>query len=296
MSPEQSLLPPSPWPTASSWTVLQSRDEFGGDLPLLSLSAEHGVRAREGGQGRAASEDVSGYRVVRPGDLVVNRLSARDGGFGVSSLLGLVSPAYWVFRTSPALVDARWLDYILRSAPYRAELRRISKFMPPAQFDLPWDQLRRLPLPLPPVDHQRRIADFLDAETRRIDALVTLGEQQAALMAEKRASLVFATVTEGLNGTAQMTTVDDAWFRFMPENWSLVAFRHLALRSNAGEVIDKSWWGDGDELLFSCSRDPVASDFLTFLRKSGQARTTYCSPGTQHPTSTCPSRVPSTAM
>jgi len=119
-------------------------------------------------------------------------------------------------------------------------------------------------LPFPDLDEQRRIADFLDAETRRIDSLVTLGNRQAALMAEKRDSLAFATVTRGLNATAQMTTVEDAWFRLMPKHWRLVAFRHLALRANAGEVIDKSWWGDGDELLFTCSRDPVTSDFHDF--------------------------------
>lgn len=167
------------------WTAVASRDEFGGSRPLLSMSAVHGVRLRQEGEGRAASDDVSGYRVVRPGDLVVNRLSARDGGYGVSALEGLVSPAYWVFKTSRNQFEPRWIDYVLRSLPYQAELRRISKFMPPAQFDLPWDQFRRLPLPMPSLAEQRAIADFLDAETARIDALIAKKRRLIELLGEQ---------------------------------------------------------------------------------------------------------------
>ena len=46
--------------------------------------------------------------------------------------------------------------------------------MPPNQFDISWDAFRSIEVPLPPIDEQRRIADFLDAETSRIDKLATL--------------------------------------------------------------------------------------------------------------------------
>jgi len=208
------VLPASPWPTAPAWTVLRSRDELGGDLPLLSLSAEHGLRAREEGQGRAASDDLSGYRAVRPGDLVINRLSARDGGFAVSPLIGLVSPAYWVFRASPERVDSRWLDYVLRSAPYKAELKRISKFMPPAQFDLPWDQLRRLPVPLPPVGMQRQVADFLDAATASIDGLMRLREELDALLNEHLDAELATTISAQAEPWLPLRRVIERWIDY----------------------------------------------------------------------------------
>ncbi len=203
-------------------------------------------------------------RLAEPGDTVVST---------VRTYLRAVAPVPetdepLVFSTGFAVlhptceVDGRYLSYYCQSAPFVDEV--VARSVGVSYPAINPREIGNFRLDLPTLEDQRRIADFLDAETRRIDALVTLGERQAALIAEKRASLIFATVTEGLNGTAQMTTVDDAWFRFMPEHWSLVAFRHLALRSNAGEVVDKSWWGDGDELLFSCSRDPVASDFQDF--------------------------------
>jgi type I restriction enzyme, S subunit len=184
MRAELSLVPISRWPMRPVWALVASREEFGGDLPLLSMSAEYGVRARPEGEGRAASEDLSGYRVVREGDLVINRLSARDGAYGVSQQSGLISPAYWVFRANP-LVDPRWLDYVLRSNSYKSELSRISKYMPPAQFDLPWDQFRRLFIPVPPIGDQRRLADYLDTETARIDALIEKKQRIMELLSEK---------------------------------------------------------------------------------------------------------------
>ena len=196
MTVESTAIPPTHWPTRAAWTVVKSREEFGGDLPLLSMSAQHGVRLRPEGEGRAASDDTSGYRVVAPGDLVVNRLSARDGAYGISGLHGLVSPAYWVLQTCGD-VDPRWLDYVLRSAPYRAELIRISKLMPPAQFDLPWDQFRKLPIPIPPASIQGEVADYLDAETARIDALIEKKQRMKELIAERTSSLASSLIWSG---------------------------------------------------------------------------------------------------
>jgi type I restriction enzyme S subunit len=62
--------------------------------------------------------------------------------------------------------------------------------MPPSQFDIPWEMLRTLPLLRPPTEEQHRIADFLDAETARIDRLSTLqGAVRASIEARTTAQL-----------------------------------------------------------------------------------------------------------
>jgi len=197
----------------------------------------------------------------RDGDVLFGKLRPYLAKSFLADRDGTASGELLVLRPGPE-VDGRYLRFVALSRPFLewAITTSYGTKMPRTS----WEHLSDYRMTLPPLAEQRRIGDFLDAETQRSDALVTLGESQAALMAEKQASLIFATVTKGLQSTAQMTTVDNAWFRLMPEHWSLVAFRHLALRTNAGEVIDKSWWGNGDELLFTCSRDPVASDFRDF--------------------------------
>lgn len=142
------------------------------DLPLLSMSAARGVRLRDESDGRAASEDRSSYLAVKVGDIVVNKLSARDGAFGRSSLEGIVSPAYWVLSATPEF-DSRYIDYFLHSSPAIGEIGRLSKFMPPAQYDIAWEDFGRMLVPELPLEEQRRIADFLDDQVARIDAAIT---------------------------------------------------------------------------------------------------------------------------
>lgn len=164
--------------TCPLWTVLRSREQFNRpELQLLTVVSEHGVAIRDLTDGRAPSEDLSPYRVVHRGDLVVNKLWARFGAYGVSDFDGIISPAYWVLKVDHERFFPRFLHYLLRSAPYRAEVWKRSKDQPPNGFDLPWEQFRSIPIPLLSLSRQRFITDYLDAEATRIDSLVTAKRQ-----------------------------------------------------------------------------------------------------------------------
>ena len=55
-----------------------------------------------------------------------------------------------------------------------------------------------------------------------------------------------------------------AWLGEIPASWDIRRLSFLFTRSNAGEVIDKGHWGEGDELLFTCAREPLSSDYSYF--------------------------------
>ncbi|MFE7615576.1 restriction endonuclease subunit S [Streptomyces sp. NPDC057496] len=50
--------------------------------------------------------------------------------------------------------------------------------------------IKKIPLPSPPIEEQRRIADFLDAETARIDRLCGLDDKLLGLLAERRQAVI----------------------------------------------------------------------------------------------------------
>lgn len=177
---------PADWSWERLWSAAPRVQVVGQpDAEPLSVFLRAGVVPRSSREDNfnRLGEDLAKYQLVRPGDLVFNKLRTWQGGLGVSSHHGIVSPAYFVCRPTNEWYS-RYLHYLLISAPYLAELTRISKFMPPSQFDIPWEMLRVLPLLQPPLDEQRRIADFLDAETARIDQL------------QKARTLQFATLEE----------------------------------------------------------------------------------------------------
>jgi len=143
------------------------------ELPLLSVYRDFGVVLREGrgDNYNRPGKDLTSYKVVRPGDLVLNKMKTWQGSLGVSELEGIVSPAYFVGRQVWEF-DLRFLHHLLRSAPLIAEYAARSKGIRPSQWDLSWDEFKSIRVNLPPMAEQRRIAGFLDAETARIDGLI----------------------------------------------------------------------------------------------------------------------------
>lgn len=154
-----------------------------GEEPL-SVFLGRGVVRRSDAEGNhnVLGADLAKYQLVQPGDLVFNRLRTWQGGFGASGYRGIVSPAYIVLR--PRDADARFLQYVLLSRPYLAELTRLSKWMPPSQFDILWADLKTIELPCPTLTEQRRIADFLDERVARIDRIVGARCTQAASLSD----------------------------------------------------------------------------------------------------------------
>jgi type I restriction enzyme S subunit len=115
--------------------------------------------------------------------------------------------------------DARFLNYLLHSTHYLAEITARSKAMPPAQFDLPWEQFRTLPVASPQLSLQRRFADYLDRETACIDALITKKQRMIELLNNRFESSIFYSVTRGVRGTRPLQATNLNWLDEMPAGW-----------------------------------------------------------------------------
>ncbi len=163
------------------------------DVEPLSVFLDEGVvpRASREDNYNRLGEDLTRYLVVSPGDIVFNKLRTWQGGFGASNHFGIVSPAYYVCRPGPAL-HARFAHYLLKSAPYLAELTRVSKWMPPSQFDVAWDDMKQVSILVPPRSMQVAIANHLDRETARIDSLITAKRRMHSLLAERDSAVLSA--------------------------------------------------------------------------------------------------------
>ncbi|WP_240136728.1 hypothetical protein [Streptomyces sp. MUM 178J] len=164
-------------------------------LQVLSVYRDFGVipKSSRDDNNNKTPLDLSRYQEVRPGDLVINKMKAWQGSLGVSRYHGIVSPDYLVCSIDRS-VHPGFLHHLLRSGPVVSEFGRRSKGIRPAQWRLYWEDLAEISIPLPPVGDQCRIANFLDAETARIDRLVSARERQVVVLDECE----YAEVTEGL--------------------------------------------------------------------------------------------------
>lgn len=62
----------------------------------------------------------------------------------------------------------------------------------------------------------------------------------------------------------KMKNSDIKWIGEIPEDWNIIRFQNLIKNSISGEVIDKSYWNEGEELLYTCQKTPMFSTFEKF--------------------------------
>lgn len=115
-------------------------------------------------------------------------------------------------------------------------------------------ELKRLPVPVPPVRLQRHIVAFLDRETARIDELVREQEQMSSLMNERYGALLREVVTRGLDRTEVTKPSGIPWVPEIPSHWSVekLGWRYeVAL----GKMLDSSRSGGGRQYAYLRNQD-----------------------------------------
>jgi len=81
-----------------------------------------------------------------------------------------------------------------------------------------------IPCPQPSALSQRAIADYLDRETARLDALVAAKERVLGLLAEKRQALITRAVTRGLDPRVRLRDSGLPWLGEIPAHWRIAGF------------------------------------------------------------------------
>ena len=194
------------------------------DLPVLSVYREYGVILKDSRDDNhnATSLDTASYKVVKPGDLVVNKMKAWQGSMGVSRHEGIVSPAYITCSTNPEKIQPNYLHYLVRSAPMIGVYNALSYGVRVGQWDMHYEDFKQTPIPIPPRPEQDRIVAFLDQKTAEIDAAIAKKERLIELLQEQKSILINQAVTRGLNPDVPMRDSGIEWIGAIPEGWSVV--------------------------------------------------------------------------
>ena len=87
--------------------------------------------------------------------------------------------------------------------------------------NLDLDSFLNIRVRIPPLDTQRRIAQFLDEKTARIDTLIEKKRELLDRLAEKRQALITRAVTKGLNPDVPMKSSGIDWLGDIPAHWEM---------------------------------------------------------------------------
>lgn len=179
------------------WLYRPSNEANKPDEEVLSVYREHGVipKSSRADNFNKTPENVERYLLVRPEDLVVNKMKAWQGSLGISAHRGIVSGDYEVLRPTTDDLDPHYAHFRLRSPELVLEYRLRSRGIRPSQWRLYWPDLADIEVIVPPLTEQRAAASRIKAETAQIDTLIAKAEEHIALAKERRAALITAAVT-----------------------------------------------------------------------------------------------------
>lgn len=149
------------------------------------------------------SSDYSKYQIVEPNDFVMNHMDLLTGWIDCSVFYGVTSPDYRVFRLvdeSKALRE--YFKYIFQIC-YKHKIfyglgQGVSNM---GRWRLQSDKFLNFEIPLPPIEEQKKIVEFLDTKCSEIDILISKKQQLITELESYRNSLIYECVTGKRNLT-----------------------------------------------------------------------------------------------
>ena len=193
---------PAHWEVRRAKFLYREIDErsLNGKEELMSVSHITGVTPRKKNVTMFLAESNVGYKLCRPGDVVINTMWAYMAALGVARQEGLVSPSYGVYRPFHlSCMNYDYIDPLLRTELYRTEYFARSTGITASRLRLYPEAFLDIPLLCPPVAEQTAIVEHLDKATAAIDAAITRARRQTELLREYRTRLIADVVTGKLD-------------------------------------------------------------------------------------------------
>lgn len=124
--------------------------------------------------------------------------------------------------------DPRWVHHWTKTPSYRDQLKAICVGTSSSMQNISQADFGSLMLALPSRHEQAAIADFLDAETAKIDALIAKQEQLIATLREDRTATITEAVTKGLDPDVDMEDSGVEWLGAIPSHWTQSFLKYAA--------------------------------------------------------------------
>ena len=174
------------------------------------------LRSNRREEGFTMADKEIGYQGIDIGDLVVHGMDGFAGAIGISDSRGKASPVLNVLDTNQ---NKKYIMYYLRSMAYGDVFVALATGIRVRSCDLRWNKLSNLLYPIPPIDEQRKIAEFLDKKCEEVDGLIADIQKQIDTLEQYKRSTITEAVTKGLNSTAEMKDSNIQWVGKIPAHW-----------------------------------------------------------------------------
>ena len=193
---------PEHWEVRRAKFLYREADERSttGTEELMSVSHITGVTPRKQSVTMFLAESNMGYKLCRPGDIVINTMWAYMAALGVARQNGLVSPSYGVYRPlNTERLNHDYIDSLLRMEAYTRNYLIRSTGITSSRLRLYPESFLDIRILCPPRPEQDTIAEHLERATAAIDAEIARARRQIDLVQEYHTRLIADVVTGKLD-------------------------------------------------------------------------------------------------
>lgn len=220
-------------------------------IPFLSAeSVKNGIldsRYKRGYISETAHKIFSRKVSPQKNDIFIVKSGATTGNVGIvttDEIFDIWSPLALV-RTRSDLANQKFVYYFMLSDAFTKQIQ--NKWSFGTQQNIGMGVIEKIKLVVPSLDEQTQIANFLDKKVAQLDSVKSLLEEQVKTLEDYRQSLIYETVTKGLDKTVPLKDSGVDWIGQIPEGWGTGKIKYYA-EISAGSTPDRTnelfWNGD----------------------------------------------------
>lgn len=142
----------------------------------------------------AKTNDGDNRKLVRVGDFAINSRSDRRGSCGISDYDGSVSLINTILKPRNRM-NAKYYNWLFHTPMFADEFYKWGHGIVDDLWTTNWSEMKRISIPLPPIDEQQEIADYLDNKCAAIEQIIADKKSQIETLDGYKKSLIFEYVT-----------------------------------------------------------------------------------------------------
>lgn len=189
---------PANWQVIRCKYLFKERDQRSetGEEQHLSMSQKYGlIPDRMLDEHRMLSASYKGGKICYKDDLVLNRLKAHLGVFALAPQFGVISPDYTVLVPNTEKILPIFAETVLKSRRCRRELQIRVRGIIEGFWRLYTDDFYTIVIPVPSLDEQRDIMDYISSTEKRISNYVDTIKKEINVLKELKTRIISDVVT-----------------------------------------------------------------------------------------------------
>jgi type I restriction enzyme S subunit len=208
-----------------------SKKENEDETPNVLSLTQKGIIERDisTNEGQLAQSYV-GYNIIEKDDIVFNPMDLLSGYVSKSKFDGVISQAYTTIKPLKDM-NVSYYEKFFQNWYHYGTLWHLGKGV---SYDNRWtlnnDTLLNIKLPVPPIEEQNKIVDFINEKSVQIEKFIQDKTRFIQLLKEQKEAVINEAVTKGLDNTIQLKDSEIEWLGNIAEHWEIRKLKYCVSR------------------------------------------------------------------